>query len=576
MSFYDNSRNERSIPDSSQIKAMKAQQLDHTIPVSELINDFDLENLESELRLSIDAELEKLDYLHKESEKIGTPDNLGETIKKIVWDQFLNQIGRVAGEDFIKENRGLHFDPRLVSHTQTTEDFAEGKISKHNTIIDYQQRYDDWRKNFQFDEQGNIKVKYDSRSGEYRAVLTKNAREPFDNGRPKGSSTIHKDHTVPAAEIIRDPRINAHVTKEGQVAYANSNKNLNDLDAAANESKGDSSTKEWLGSKRDGKTPDERFNIDKDELLRQDKESRELKEKVTQEGEKQSLNAAKESQRQEIQRMGAQALRAVLMALLAELVRKIIQKLIKWFKAAHKTVKSLVESIKEAIISFLQDLKKNILTSVDIAISAVANAIIGPIASVIRSAIRMLNEGWKSLKEAFDYLTDPANEGKSIDILLMEVGKIIIGGSVAVGAIVMSEAIEKALLPIPGFGFNIPLLGSLANIIGIFLGAVISGIVGAIAINKIDMAIAEAKLRENREQIINQGNMILAKQEALIATDVLGIAKQKAKANMNITNRHNVLKAALSANNSIVNENTDEVRLQNDEILSDIINKLNS
>ena len=157
--------------------------------------------------------------------------------------------------------------------------------------------------------------------------------------------------------------MNAHVTKEDQVAYANSDKNLNDLDAAANESKGDSSMKEWLGSKRDGKTPDERFNIDKDELLRQDKESRELKEKVTQEGEKQSLDAAKESQRQEIQRMGAQALRTALMALLAELVRKIIQKLIKWFKAAHKTVKSLVESIKEAIISFLQDLKKNILMS---------------------------------------------------------------------------------------------------------------------------------------------------------------------------------------------------------------------
>lgn len=556
--------------------AMKTQHLDHTIPISELINDFNLEDLESELRLSIDAELEKLDYLHKESEKLGTPDNLGETIKTIVWDQFLNQIGRVAGEDFVKENRGLNFDPRLVSHTQTTEDFAKGKISKHNTIIDYQQRYDDWQKNFQFDEQGNIKVKYDSRSGEYRAVLTKIAREPFDNGRPKGSATIHKDHTVPAAEIIRDPRMNAHVTTESQIAYANSDTNLNDLDAAANESKGDSSTKEWLGSKRDGKTPDERFNIDKEELLRQDKESRELKEKVTQEGEKQSLDAAKESQRQEIQRMGAQALRAALMALLAELVRKIIHKLIKWFKAVDKTVESLVESIKEAIISFLQDLKNNLLTSVDIAISAVANAIIGPIASVIRSAIRMLKEGWKSLKEAYNYLTDPANQGKSIDILLMEVGKIIIGGSIAVGAIVLSETIEKILLPIPGFGFNIPLLGSLANILGIFLGSVISGIIGAIAIKIIDKAIGEAKNKENVEQIINQGNVILAKQEALIETDILGIEKQKAKANINITYRHDVLKAALSTNDSLANENANEIHQQNDETLSDIINKLNS
>ena len=332
---------------------MKTQDLDHVIPVSNIENDINLDNLEHELRTSLDEELGKLEFLHNESAKIGSPDELGNTIKNVVWEQFLNQFGRVAGEDFIKENRGLNFDPRVSAHTQTTEDFAQGKINQRNTKIDYQQRYDDWQKNFQFDEQGNIKMKFDPRSGENRAVLTKNAREPFDIGRPKGSKTVHKDHTVPAAEIIRDPEMNAHVDKKEQISYANSDTNLNDLDAAANESKGDSSVKEWLNSTRDGKTPDERFNINKEELLEKDKASRKLKKEVVEKGEKQSLEAAQKSAMDETIRMGGQALRAALMALIAELVRKIIQKLIKWFKTANKTIKTLIESIKEAVKSFI-------------------------------------------------------------------------------------------------------------------------------------------------------------------------------------------------------------------------------
>ena len=214
----------------------------------------------------------------------------------------------------------------------------------------------------------------------------------------------------------------------------------------------------------------------------------------------------------------------------------------------------------------------NILTSFDIALSAVVNAIIGPIASVIRSAVKMLQQGWNSLKEAFDYLTDPNNKDKPIDILIMEVGKIIIAGTTAVG----SEIIEKALLSVPGFGINIPLLGSFANIIGIFMGAVVSGILGAIALNWLDRAIAESKRREYRGQMINQGNLVLAKQEALIKTNVVGIAVEKTKANHNITNRHDVLKDVISANNPLENEAIDKIHQNNDDMLSDILNKLNS
>ena len=70
-------------------------------------------------------------------------------------------------------------------------------------------------------------------------------------------------------------------------------------------------------------------------------------------------------------------------------------------------------------------------------------------------------------------------------------------GLSAAGAIVLGEVIEKALIAIPGagafFAFEIPLIGSLANILGVFLGAVVAGIVGAIAINMIEKAIEKQK-----------------------------------------------------------------------------------
>ena len=540
-----------------------------------------LEELESELRAEIDKELSDIEYLYAEREKIGSPDNLGETIKNVVWDQFLNQIAGMAGEDFIKENRGLRFDPRVKSHTQTTKDFAQGKINKRNTVIDYQQRYDDWQRNFQFDADGNIKMKVDPRTGKEQAVLTDNARKPYDNGRPQGSKTVHIDHTVPAAEIIRDPEMNAHVSKEEQIAYANSDTNLNPLDAEANMSKGDSTVKDWLSSERDGKTPDERFNIDKEQIEQKDKESRELKKEVIEEGKKESLEAAKQSCADEVKRMGGQALRAALMALLADLVRKIIHKLVKWFKSAERTINSLIESIKGAVKAFIRDLKKNLLTSFDIAMTAIVEAIIGPIARIIKSAAQMMKQGWSSLKEAFEYLKNPDNKDQPIDILLLEVGKIVVAGATAAGAIALSEVISNGLSTIPVFAFNIPLLGSLASIIGVFMGAVVAGILGAIALNRIDIVLAEAKLRESTAQILAHGNVVLAKQKVLIAAQTIDVAIQKSNVDQSITTRHSALRDAMTDSTSSVQEmdsnasETNHIQKKNDDLLSDISSELN-
>ena len=117
----------------------------------DLVESFDFDELEEKLQSQLEEELDDMQFLMEQKEKIGNPDNLGNVIMDVVWDQFLNQVAATAGEDFIKENNGLHLDLRKDAHIQTTGNFAEGKIATHNTKIDYQKRYDECQGNFQKD-----------------------------------------------------------------------------------------------------------------------------------------------------------------------------------------------------------------------------------------------------------------------------------------------------------------------------------------------------------------------------------------------------------------------------------------
>lgn len=509
----------------------------------DLVESFDFDELEEKLQSQLEEELADMQFLAEEKEKIGNPDNLGNVIMDVVWEQFLNQVAVTAGEDFIKENRGLHLDLRKEAHIQTTENFAEGKIATHNTEIDYQQRYDDWQSNFVKDENGNV-VTHQTRSGKEEATLVKSARKPFDEGRPTGSVENHTDmdHTVPAAEINRDPAANAHMTKEEHIAFANSDANLNEMDSSLNRSKGDKSMIEWLDNPNaNGQKPDEIFDIsaeDDAKMRQKDAEAREEYEKQKKEAEQKSIEAGKKSRKEEAFRIGGKALRAVLMQLLAELVREIIAKLVKWFKSAKKELNTLLDSLKEAIHSFLGKMKTHLINAGNTVFSTVVTAIIGPIFGTIKKVWMMLKQGWSSLKNAVAYIKDPANKGKPIGRLLMEVGKIVIAGMTGIGAMLLGEVIEKGLMTIPVFAVEIPLIGSLANILGLFLGAVVAGIIGAIAINIIEKQIEKSMKRENVDAQINKGNEILRTQHQLQVVNEAKLDHTKAIAAQNIHERH--------------------------------------
>lgn len=514
---------------------------------------FDFDELEDKLQSQLKEELADLQFLKEEKEKIGSPDNLGNVILDVVWEQFLNQVAVTAGEDFIKENRGLHLDLRKDAHIQTPENFVKGKIATHNTIIDYQQRNDEWNNsfqkdpnieyktnNFRYNKSEQVGEKFDTRSGSWKKVLKKDARAEFDKGRPKGkkSANTNMDHTISVGEIIRDPAANTHLTREELIAFANSDKNLNLMDSAANQSKGDSTMSEFLESERGGKKAAERFNIDEQELLKKDTEARKEFENRKKVGEQKSIEAGKKSRKEEAFRIGGKALRAVLMQLLAELVKEIVAKLVMWFKSSKKALDTLLNSFSEAIHSFIRKMKQHLINVGNTLMTTIATAILGPIVGTIKKVWVILKQGWSSLKDAIAYIKAPINKDKPFGRLLLEVGKIIIAGLTGIGALLLGEVIEKGLMAIPVFVVEIPLIGSLANILGIFLGAVVAGVIGAIAISIIEKLIEKSLKSENIDAQIKKGNEILGTQHRLQIVNEVLLERDKDYLISTISQRH--------------------------------------
>lgn len=553
--------------------------------------DMDFAQLESQLEAELDSQMEDLKVLEEEHDKIGNPATIGETVKNVVWEQFINQVGVIAGEDFIRENRGLTLDLRDSAHIQTTENFEKGKIATHNDKIDYQKRYDDWQANFQHDENGDVKT-HQTRTGKQEATLVNGARKPFDEGRPTGSVErgTDMDHTVSAGEIIRDPAANAHLSKEEQIAFANSEANLNEMNAGQNRSKGDKSMTDWLDNpNKNGQKPDEIFDINeeqKEKYREKDKEARTEYERVKREGEKRSIETGKKSQREEAFRIGGKALRSVIMGLLASLVKDIIQKLVAWFRSGKRSLSTFIDSVKLAIKSFLSNMKTHLLNAGNTLITTIFTAIFGPVIGMIKKAWIFLKQGYKSVKEAIEFFKNPANKNMPFSIKMMEVGKIIVTGATAGGAILLGETIEKGLMTIPVFAFQIPLLGSLASLLGMFFGALISGLIGALALNLIDKMIAKKQRSINQSQQINKKNDIINSQEQILVVTAAQAANDKKDTAQNVMNRHQEANDIIEKSTSSVDENlnavndnekkSEEIQTRNTSALDEIDDILNN
>lgn len=497
---------------------------------------FDFDELEKALEQELDAKTLDLELATKDREKIGNPESLAETVGNVVWEQFINQIGRGAGEEFIKQNKGLELDLGNDAHIQTTEKFAKGIFPSHNKEI-YEKRYKDWQANFQEDENHNIKM-HSTRMGIEEATLAKGARKPFDKDRPKGSieRKTQMDHTVSAAEIIRDPAANAHFTREEQIAFANSEANLNEMPSSWNQSKGDKSMTDWLDNPNSkGQKPTETLDGLSDEKAQELREkntvARTEYDRVKAKGEMRSVIDGRISQIKE----GA---KAVLFGLLASLLKNIMVKLLIWFKTGKRKLKEFLISIKNAIKEFFYNLRHNFKETLKTSSETFITTIVTEVSDKIKKFWLFLKQGFKSLKEAVDYIMAPENKNKPFDILVLEVGKILVAGLSVAGAIALNEVIENALLSVPFFALQIPLLGTVASIISTFFSAIVMGIIGALAIRLIDKFIANKQKELANKKIIEAGNHVLNVQSKQIELAKQRTAYAKEKARTTINNRH--------------------------------------
>lgn len=504
---------------------------------------FDFDELEKALEQELDAKTLDLELATKDREKIGNPESLAEATGTVAWEQFMNLVGPYVGEDFVKENRGLTLDLRDDAHIQTAENFAKGKIAKHNykskeMLEENYKRYKDtphskFRKEFvdpkmnstlprvgKLKDQG-IKTVTDIYTGRQISTQTR-----LEDG-SQNPNAAQREHVIPSAKLYKDPSLQMANTSDELADTINNPENLQGYTTAKrNLRKSDSSPTEMEDCDKNRHW--EKANQKAEKYVNEKKK----------EGEESLKKEGLETQEKEKNLIKGELIRSVIMTLLTALMKEILQKLVVWFRSAKKSISTFMDSLKESVKSFLSNLKQygvNVLETVG---TTLLSAIIDPIMGTIKKSWVFLKQGYKSLKEAINFFKDPKNQNMPFSIKVMEVSKIITAGLTAGGAILLSEAIEKGLMAFPIFAYPIPFLGSLASLLGLFFGALISGIIGAIALNLIDKLIAGTQRELADKKIIEAGNKVLAVQSAQIEVAKQRTAYAKEKARTTINNRH--------------------------------------
>ena len=211
---------------------------------------------------------------------------------------------------------------------------------------------------------------------------------------------------------------------------------------------------------------------------------------------------------------------------------------VRFLKSQAKSFKSFLEEMKKSIKSFFEKITNLLQTGASSVVGTIVTEIFGPIVSIFKKMASLIKQGVSSVMDAIRYLSNKENKNKPFSIKVAQVGKIITAGLVVGGAIFLGELFEKLLLSVPGMQIELPLLGTLANVIGMFLASLVSGLVGAIIINLIDKFIAKKQKSDAQAAAIEKGNQIIAKQHQLQIVNEVLLDRDKKNAQTNISGRH--------------------------------------
>lgn len=488
----------------------------------------DFEELENQLEASLEEELAGLEQLKADHDKIANPEALGAVIEDEIWKQFANQVGL----DITNETLIQKYDRE---HPETYDEVGK-QVMKD-------ERYKSANKEMkQKQAEGNLKDEYTGKD-------------------IKPGDKPNLDHTVSRKEIFENKRRRqANIATED---LANKKENLNATNESLNKSKKDKSVDEMIETRaqrekdlieqneRANKKIDESDMSETEKRLAKEKNNKRLQDKLDaddklmKEKDKQARKAinkdiAKGVVKETGKKAGKDALKMMAVQALSVLLKEIINAMVRFFKSAAKTFKGFLDEMKVAIHNFISKLSSIVHTGVSTVVGTVVSEIFGPIVSLFKKLASLIKQGVSSFGKAISYLKSKDAKNAPFSVRIAQVGKIVVGGLVAAGAIFGGELFEKALLvafPVLGT-ITIPVLGSLANMIGLFLASLISGVIGAIILNRLDKLMANELKRENVLQQLEKGNDILAKQRQLVGAHEAHVDAVKSNASKSIYDTH--------------------------------------
>lgn len=250
---------------------------------------------------------------------------------------------------------------------------------------------------------------------------------------------------------------------------------------------------------------------------------------------------------------------------LFSLLKEIMNGLIRFFKEKSKSFKGFLSEMKESIKSFFSKILSIVQAGASTLIGTIISEIFGPIVSIFEKLASLIRQGISSIIDAVNYLRDNRNKDKPFTVKVAQVGKIITVGLVGSSAIFLGEVFEKFLMTVPGMQTEIPLIGTLANMIGLFLSSLVSGLVGAIVLNLIDKFIAKKLKEESDQQIIDIKNEITNLQQKQLFVAENHVVALKENVMSKISENHALAKDVMQQslnkifNNDMVNDikNTD-------------------
>lgn len=498
---------------------------------SENLNYDELEEL---LEQQFTMEFSNLEKLEVDCKVISSPDKLGDVILDEIWNQFGNQIGLdMTSDTLLKQYNDKH------PNGYTKEEGA--KIMKDKRYTDAKNAMKEKQKS------GNLKDEYTGKT----LKLNENA---------------NLDHVVARKQIFENSW--RKIADIDTADLANKKENLAATNESLNKSKGAKSNSEYIKDRevreKNLKEQVERANkkIDKKDIS--DSEKRNLKAinekrlndklaadshkmlKVEKKAKKAiNKDIAKKAPVRMANKGGKDAVKAMFVAALFGMLKEIMNALVRYFKTKKQSFDTFMEEMKKALHSFFGKIKDFIKVGVDSFVGSIVGEIIGAFNQKLQKLPNLIKQLFGSIRESISYLSNPENQTHSTAIKIAHISKIITSGLVAVGAMFLGEYFEQFLNKIPGMTFEIKLLGTIANILGMFFASLLTGILGAIIINGLDQFISKKLIEENQKKQANKKNELLRIQDVQIFVAEQNVAVKRNDIFIKMAKNHQKLRELL-------------------------------